>query len=73
MEPDRYERLVQEALASAESFNRNNPFELSVAMGHVQIFDNRILEAVQEADRRMYANKAALKQSREYTAGNVQP
>ena len=60
-----FESMKQEARQKQELFHQHNQFELSVAMGCVQIYDNEILKAVKAADHKMYIDKAKSKAGRE--------
>ena len=59
-----YQSLHTRAQEQIEAFNLRHDYLLSLAVGTVELLDNKILEAVQEADKRMYANKAARKMLR---------
>ena len=56
-----FHQMSKVATIKIEEFNRNNEFVMSLASGYVCISDNNILDAVKEADVRMYANKAKSK------------
>ena len=53
-----YEAMFLKSIAMMEQFNAENEFTMSIAAGHVQIWDHRILEATKAADKNMYADKA---------------
>ena len=65
------ERLLQAANQRIASFNCENEFPLGLAIGCVQIRDDKILDAVHEADQKMYANKALLKMTQDRVSGCV--
>lgn len=54
-------KLLNERIAT---FNKTNKFTMSLAIGYEQIFDANIEEAVKEADRKMYIDKARQKMQR---------
>ena len=64
---EQYGELLLKARQQYKAFSKANAFSLSVAVGHVELRDNKVMEAVQEADARMYADKARLKKSRDFT------
>ena len=63
VEMPEYESMFLKAIAMMEQFNAENEFTMSIAAGHVQIRDHRILEATRAADKNMYADKARQEQT----------
>lgn len=60
-----YEEMLQNARKKEDSFNKQNDFKMSVAIGYEQIWDHKILEAVVAADKKMYEDKVKRKMVRE--------
>lgn len=56
-----FEKIISNGEERLDAINADKEFPMSIALGYVQIFDNKILEAVKNADQRMYANKAKKK------------
>ena len=59
---DRFRAMAEKAQEGMEAFSREHEFPLRLPAGYVALTDNKIPEAVQEADRLMYENKARMKQ-----------
>ena len=59
--PEEFQTMVHKTEEKIQFFNETNGFRMSIAIGMVTITDNLILEAVKEADRKMYINKANMK------------
>lgn len=57
-EVEELERMRKDARKKIEQFNARNRYVLSLAMGYVQIRNDRILDAANEADQKMYEDKA---------------
>ena len=66
-----YDQLVKRAQKEVDTFNLNNPFLMSLAVGHVQLQNNHILEAVKSADKQMYENKALYKKQKQRCAASL--
>ena len=65
VEIPQYEQAREAALRKIDLFNHANPYTLSMAVGYVQIHDNQVLKAMQEADQKMYEEKTRRHFSRE--------
>lgn len=55
---ERYLEMRKTADEKIKKFNEENPYRLSLAVGYVEIRDHDILGAVQQADQKMYEDKA---------------
>ena len=62
---DRYDSMMQTVQKKIDAFNEKQTFQMSLAVGYVPNQDHRILEAAQEADRKMYEDKVKQKAVRE--------
>ena len=60
----RYKELELAMIIEEDRFNEDHPFELSIALGSNQIYDDAVLEAIRKADHRMYEDKVAHKMQR---------
>lgn len=61
-----YREILNQCMIRNQAFNEDHPYEMSLAIGHVQIQGRNILEAVKEADARMYEDKARKKQEKAF-------
>ena len=58
-----YEAMLEAAVKEKELFDQNHRCTMSVAIGGVRIWGNNILDAVKEADKKMYIEKARHKKA----------